>query len=289
MKIHKYFTSIIGISFVTLSLFAVVNPIAAATVTEDSVYDNFSTLSLKPDADAYWWVLNWGDDLVNEGYYGDASSVTQVTEGSTSYIDLKLTPDATPGYYTNAEVAELHTGYAYGEEAKWLPEYGSPVVVEARVRWVGDFNQDGSGDAVGTSGIWLWNSPADLTNGVFNPLTSMGFSWNNDDALYAKGLAGTVVRSSIPVSIKKPSFSVNMDGWVDLKMVWSEHWLGYQTVCFYVNGKYVGTDVLLIPITNPLSVEIWSDNQTYKLTGTTYENPTEDQSFQVDYVRVSQQ
>lgn len=259
---------------------------ATAVVTPTSVYDDFEEILLKPDTDAYWWILNWGDDQRVEGSCGDASCILEGADGSgIDFADLVLYPDTTPGYYTNAEIAELPSGYAYGQEAKWKPTLCKDVVLEARVRWVGDFHQNGSGDAIGTSGIWLWNSPPDLPNNTFQPTKAMGFSWNTDAAAFAKGLAGTVVRQTIPVGIRKPLFNVNMNEWVDLKMVWDQN-LVTQDVSFWINDRYIGTEILQIPFTEALSVEIWHDNQAYGLFGVTYESPPEAQNFQVDYIDV---
>lgn len=266
---------------------------ATAVVTPSSVYDDFEEILLKPEADAYWWIINWfGDNTLPDGrvedYCSNYSCVLADAQGNNDFANLALYPNIVEGYYVNAEISEERTGYAYGDPAGWMPTWRHPVIVEARVKWDGDFNQDGSGDAIGTNGVWLWNSPPDLASGEFKPMVSMGFSWNNDDSAIAKGLAATVMRLGLPVGIRKPLFNVDMDDWVTLKMKWERDLLGTQTVHFWINGCWIGSELLQIPITEPLSFTIWHDNQTYGLLNTTFESPSVEQNFLVDYVDIQQ-
>ncbi len=45
---------------------------------------------------------------------------------------------------------------------------------------------------------------------------------------------------------------------------------------------------LPIPIDEALSLEVWHDNQAYKLMSIDFEDPVEEQAFQVDYLRIYQ-
>ncbi len=282
-KTYKFFTFLLVSVFSLSFLVSSVN--ATAVAGEDSVYDDFEEILLKPDPDAYWWVLNWGDDQRFEDYCSDAGCVLEGQDQGVDYADFVLYPDETPGYYTNVEMAELPTGYGYGEEGLWEPTFGHPVILEARVRWQGGYTQDGSG-AIGTTGIWLWNSPADLPNNTFHPTVSMGFSLNDDDTVFAKGLAAGVFRQTLPVGIRKPLFNVDVNDWVDLKMKWQRNLLGTQTVHFWINDCYIGSEWLQIPIAQALSLELWNDNQVYKLLGTEYLSPEVEQHFQIDYINI---
>ena len=47
---------------------------AASIFTNTLVYDDFDTLTVRPDDGAYWYAINWGDYGPTLGSYGDASS-----------------------------------------------------------------------------------------------------------------------------------------------------------------------------------------------------------------------
>lgn len=291
----KRILSVSSILFATLFiLLGVTNPVSATAVVHSGyVFDDFEEILLKPDPAAYWWVINWfGDDTLPDGrvedYCSDYSCVLADQQGNNDFANLALYPNIVEGHYVNAEISEERTGYAYNDPAGWMPTWRHPVVMETRVKWVGDFNQDGSGDAIGTNGVWLWNSPPDLASGEFKPMVSMGFSWNNDDSAIAKGLSATVMRLGLPVGIRKPLFNVDMDDWVTLKMQWERDLIGTQTVKFWINGCWIGSELLQIPITTPLSGTIWHDNQAYGLLQTTFASPTVEQNFLVDYLEIQQ-
>ncbi len=254
-----------------------------------SFFDDFDEVLLKPDPKANWWIRNHADNsIMEEQLCGDDSCIQVQQEDGTSFAEFVLFPDQQPGDYTNAEMAELQSGYAYGEEGNWLPNVGQPVILEARVRWRGDFRQDGSGRAVGTSGIWLWNSPLEYATMTFHSPIALGFSWVSDGSSMAQGLNGVVMVQNIPVVVKKPAFDINMGEWVTVKIEWAKDASGQQRVDFWINDQSIGGDTLPIPIDEALSLEVWHDNQAYKLMSIDFEDPVEEQAFQVDYLRVYQ-
>lgn len=259
-----------------------------------AVDDNFTELVVHPVEGAYWWTRNLGDNAIFEDLLcAEDSCLSLQTDGPVTFADFALFPDAEPGDYTNVELAEYPTGYAYGEDGLWLPEMGHPVTLETRLRFVGDFDQAGSGSAVGTAGIGLWNSPvvypcAEYPTGQFNPQTLLGFSWAANGNSIASGLAAAVVYKSLPLGTLKPAFTVDMTEWMTVKMVWRAHISGGQSVSFWLDQRYLGTVDLSAALAQPLTLVIWHDNQSFTFFATTYQNPLEPQRFQVDYVRIEQ-
>ena len=282
------FTLVLAISSITL--FGIHNDFASAQARSRSFFDDFDQILLKPDPEAHWWIRNHADNMIaEEQLCGNDSCIQAQQTDAVSFAEFTLFPDAEPGDYTNAEIAELQSGYAYGQAGNWLPEVGQPIILEARVSWRGDFHQDGSGRAVGTSGVWLWNSPPDYANMTFHSLFALGFSWASDDCTVGQGLAGVIMVQNIPVVIEKPSFEVDMQDWVDLRIEWQKDSGGQQRVEFWINGRFVGADIVPMPIDQALSLEIWHDNQAYKLMSIDFQNPVETQSFLVDYLRIYQE
>jgi hypothetical protein len=256
----------------------------AAAEPGASVYDDFDELYLMPDPQAKWWVVNTGDGMTTEGFEGDASKIELLNEGGTSFARLSLLPDETPGSYTTPEISELPTGQAAGQPGRWLPTPGHPVVLEARVRWSEQFDPLGL-NAIGSSGVWLWNSPVD-ENGGYLPVDAIGFSWSQVGNL----LVGThveVLMDTVPL-FTVPLLLVDLQEWNTFKVVWQTALLGVtQKASFYVNGQLVGVS-LPFPNLPPLSVEIWNDNQIFLLVESIYLNPPTAQHFDLDYISVHQ-
>lgn len=252
-----------------------------------SFFDDFDEVLLKPDPDARWWIRNLNDNTIfEEQLCAEDSCIRAQQENGTSLVEFVLFPDQQPDDYTNAEMAEVQSGYAYGKEGVWKPEIGQPVILEARVRWVGDFHQDGSGETVGTSGIWLWNSPPEFATRTFNPSTALGFSLASDENIFGVGLTGMVMIQNFPVLVKAPPFEVDVNRWVDLRLEWATDLAGQQTASYWVNDQFIGGDTLPVPIGEALSLELWHDNQAYQISGAIFQNPPAEQAFQVDYLRV---
>lgn len=254
------------------------------------VYDSFDELKLKSqDPDYYWWILqqgNWGLPVNDFCYY--ATCVTQEQDGPLSFARLKVLPHPVGSYpsYTNAEIAEKNTGFAYDEPGIWYPETDHPVNVTFRVRWSENYDIRGGG-AVGTSGLWLWNSPINYDIGVVLPVNSFGCHWvQTGAALYPiAGLFCGVFQDTIPIArFPMPSGSFDMQSWNVLTFVWTQE-RNFQTVTFYRDSHPVGTVILTKPM-DPLSIEIWNDNQLPTFQGIQYINPPEEQSMDLDYVSI---
>lgn len=248
------------------------------------VFDDFDFLHLRPNPQAYWYILNWGDGQVFSDFYGPSSSVTAENEGEITFARLAIHPDATPGDYSNAEIAERNTGSASQEPGQWSPDFNHPVVFENRVRWSPQYKADASGSAVGTNGIWLWNSP--IVGEVYGPTKAFGFNWSmSGTGFNLVGLSATVVRGTIPVVVYRQQITnVDMNDWVDLKVVWSRHTFETEKLEFYVNNSLIG--ISITPSLGKLTVETWNDNQLSSFAGRSFPNPASDQMMDIDFIRV---
>jgi hypothetical protein len=284
---NKKFLSVLSI-FLTLPLVfgGIFSAKADAIVLPHFVFDSFDSLPLKPDSDAYWWVINSGDERIL-GNYGDASYVVKGRQGWNSFVKLALTPDSTPGNYTTAEVSEYETGYSYGVPGKWLPTYGHPVIMSVRAKWSGNFSPDGTGGAVGSSGFWLWNSPVDIPNQTVQYQDGIGFHWVESGPLLPSGLQGTAISYSWPFASVFPQRPVNMQNWNLYTMIWSADRDGNQSTRYFINGQDLGT----IEIPQPyaaLTFTAWHDNQVPTWEGVVFNNPTVEQSMMMDFVTIVQ-
>lgn len=255
--------------------------------------------------DETWFFLNFEDD---DGVFGkhpgvpcgvDACATLQ-EESTDRFLRVSVNPSATEGIYTNTDVSEVELGLPTSTESgTWNPAPGRPVVLEARVRWNEAYNADGSGSAVGTSGIILWNSAVG-PEGPTSDYDQIGFTWVTRRAFHGvlSGLNATTVIDFVPLLVSRPILPVDINAWVDLKLVWSALALGMQDVRYYVNGRLIGVHLLPRPLRN-LSVEIWNDNQEPTITPasvlgdpgrvsypTNYPSPAIQQSFDVDRLSV---
>ncbi|HJR19809.1 MAG TPA: hypothetical protein VJ922_08840 [Actinomycetota bacterium] len=255
--------------------------------------------------DETWFFLNFEDD---DGVFGkhpmvqcgvDACASFEQT-GDDRFLRVSVNPSATEGIYTNTDVSEVELGLLTSTgSGDWNPVPGRPVVLEARVRWNEAYNADGSGAAVGTSGIIMWNSAVG-PDGPTPDYDQIGFTWVTDRAFLGllAGLNATTVIDFVPLLVSRPLLPVNINDWVDLKLVWSTTVLGIQTVQYYVDGGLIGIHLLPKALRN-LSVEIWNDNQEPTITlgsvlddpgrisyPTKYPSPAAQQSFEVDGISV---
>lgn len=208
------------------------------------------------------------------GPNGDASSVKRAVSGNRDYAKLTVKNDATPGNYTNAELASVPTGFSYSQGGV-SPTPGHPIWYSVVARYSDDYESDGSGGAVGTAGTWMWDSPFDFTdpyNPIFYPTNSFGFIWIEAGGLPQGGLQAMVLNQTIPV-YDNP-VNTQMDVWKVYTVKWSVNSSGQQRIQFWVNLTPVG-DVTLDQPLPPLSVELWNDNQ--------YPTFLEDGSFIVEY------
>ena len=278
-------------SSVALSLGATTPARAATIVGPNYVYDNFSKVEVKAegdfDNDPYWWVIAGGDDGPIPRNCSDAACVTGKRQGGTRFADLSLTPDATPGNYTVAEISELRTGFSYGAPTQWAPTPGHPVILNTRARFGDNYGPQGTGGAVGSAGVWLWNSPMDFMQFQFYPVDAIGFDWVESTSIMGAGLNMTVFQGTYPVYRQQVPAWVDPGDWNSYTLVWNVAGNGTQSVLFFVNAALTGMSTLPTPM-GSLSVETWNDNQVP--TGIDeqgapiieFHNPTAEQSFQMD-------
>ena len=202
-----------------------------------------------------------------------------------TFARLATYPDATPGSYNNAELAERFFLADPPEAANWSPTPGHPIVYTVRARWSEDYV---NGSAVGTTGFWLWNSPITYTEVL--PVKAIGFTWSMPGTQFNfGGLNATVVRGpqmSVPVT-SKPVTGIDMTAWNTFKVVWSSGPGKNETLTFYVNDVEIARSVTT-PL-GSLSVEVWNDNQQSTTSGQIFHNPTSTQAMDIDYLRVERQ
>lgn len=208
-----------------------------------------------------------------------------VNEGPDKYLRFTMTPDIIPGYYTDME-------YRSSPEAEglnngpWTPQVGSPVVFEARLRMPGR-NFDGSGDAVGTAGVGLWNNAAGAD---VNPNTDfILFAWAMDettDFLQADGFRAFYLKNLFQYvgSFVPPAFDIT--NWFEVRIVWSVDETGQQSITYAVNDVEFASAILPEPMQG-LSITLWEDNS---LWGDDFLEqfliPPQSQFLDIDYVRV---
>lgn len=276
--------------------FAAPAEVQASDAGVQRLYDDFGRINKQPSGP--WYVINWGSEDGQPQRWegvpcGSDSCVRARKSGDVSYADLSIHPSDHPGFFTNAELAEQNTGFAAGQPGAWKPAPGHPVELEARVRWSPNHRADGSGGAQGSSGIWFWNSPIDVASypdSQFGNLKAFGISWTAEDSATLNGLNASVVVPTefgpYPVWSAAPDRPVDLQRWNEISIRWMEDGNGQQAVRFWINGRYLGMSQLAEPF-DPLSLEIWSDNQVPTPNGVEYRNPTSEQSLQVDYIDVS--
>lgn len=203
--------------------------------------------------------------------------------GQDKYLRFRLSPTTTAGY-TDAELWDRPPGDPVNG-GPWTPTVGNPVVLEARIRYPGH-NFDGSGDAVGTAGVCLWNHGENL-----NPdYDSLCFVWSQDEFADPLAVDGFTANTTIDLlqtyfrTFRPAPFDVS--NWFDVRMVWSVNESGVQTVDYYLNGSLFGTDTLPVAL-HGLSIVLWQDNS---LVDDTFQFrnalPVVEQYFHVDDVKV---
>lgn len=235
-----------------------------------------------------WYFMNYEDDSGTPNRHpGVACGVDACAKVVGNALEVSIYPSTTAGVYTGTDVSEVNLNQADPTETgPWNPEVDDPVVLEARVKWSGNFNPDGSG-AVGTSGVVLWNS-AVSPFGPYPSYDQIGFEWADNTILggYLAGFTASAVVDLNPFYVVRPA-SINLQQWNIVKLVWSVNASGQQSVTYYVNGSFIGTTVLPVPLHN-LSVEIWNDNQQPGFAGFTYPSPAATQSIFFDWVKVTE-
>jgi hypothetical protein len=241
-------------------------------------------------------------ELAYEVYQGDVheigatcdtdACVTFESQGGRTYGKFTVNHSNTPGFYQNVATSNVVVGVdpAPANAGPYTVSYGHPITLEAKIKWSANYRPDGSG-ARGTSGVILWNSAVG-TNGQTPDYSEIGFTWANQNV--AGGILSGFTANSfvdlVPVGIDYPSPSLDIHGWSKVTMIWSQDANGVQSVAYYADDLYLGTDVLPSQL-HGLSLEIWNDNQEPVFCDTglcnSFPNPDQSQSFYVDYVKVT--
>ena len=269
------------------------------------VYDDFKKVDIQlPGGDGnngngnnpYWWVINNGDGAQVYAGCADASCILAGHEQSTKFARLQLLHDTTPAVwdgteYNGTEISEYRTMYSSALPGRWLPSYGLPVTVSASVRFSANYLQSGSGGALGTAGMWLWNSYPDPV--AYAPINAFGFNWVEQGAAGGlNGLQASALQDTVPVYSQAITTSQNMSVWHTWMFTWRADPSGNQSIQWWLDGTSLGQTALAVPFP-ALSLTFWNDNQfpTYLQDGQStvvMHNPTAEQDFDIDWVEIDQ-
>lgn len=223
----------------------------------------------------------------------DACASLEREQGA-RFLRIAVNSTTPEGEYTNTDVSEVELGLPTSESSgKWTPVLGKPVIMEADVRWNSVYNLDGTG-GTGTSGVILWSSSVtDLNQGQDPTYDHIGFTWT-DYRTIGGALAGLTANTAIDQNpfltpILRPSSTLDIHDWVNLKLVWSVDAEGVQHTEFFVNGDSIGTQTLPVALHN-LSAELWNDNQVVQFgpegLTTEYPSPVSNQYFDINKITV---
>lgn len=300
-------TSMVALT-AAFSLVALAQPVSAVTVnteTPNHLFDNFTDFTYGTpgyldfvhfdfnfdflSSNPTWWVA------LNNGPYRfynipcstftkpDSTVIGTNTEcltheGSGGSAFMRLSLKANPGWqtfdYNDIALTDSNDGFSYSLPKRWLPEVGRPVTVTAKMRWDEHYHADGTGGFRGSSGVYLWNMPADYVAGVLHPPKAFGFELLPTDAGAADpklvGLGASTIALDEPEAGQQLVYrldqfdrfqvlDVNINEWNDYKFEWSVDSEGVQHVNYWVGDRYIGEKTLdeAFPA---LSLEIWNDN-----------------------------
>lgn len=202
----------------------------------------------------YWWTVannGWYESAYNQPCSSTGNEcVTHETEGDEGFMRMTVRPftpidPATPEYHA-VGVMELNTGFAFFKPKRWKPEPGKPVTLIAKLRWSDAYNADGTGDFVGSSGIYLWNMPIDYENLTLHEVRALGIDLISDDSEVPEvvGLGVTVLYNDgsgiyeLDKWDKYLYYGVDIHDWVELKMTWYEDESGQQSAKFWINEDF---------------------------------------------------
>ena len=300
MTTNKFVQVAVGGAVTAAMFLSAVSGVSATAFNGELHLDNFNTLYLKPDERAEWWINNFlggarYEEFCNPGNESCVSLVTNENPGD-HFARFNLPPSvAASNMFVEAAMSELRTYGVTGAPGIWFPTVGHSITFETVARWSAGYTANASGDAVGTTGIVMWNSPyepGDTGNGLFRE-AFFGFNWTGKGTLggFLEGLKVNVVYNGFPIITDTPSFSINMNDWATYTAVWSVDANGVQSVEFSVNGQVVSQHVLPVALT-PLSVQIWSDNQDVQFgpfgLSIGYKSPVTVQNMDINSVLVKQ-
>lgn len=214
-------------------------------------------------------------------------------QGQKTYGKFTVNPSDNPGFYQNTATSQVAVGQSDtpADAGPLSVSYGHPITLEAKIKWSANYTATG-GTARGTSGLILWNGAVTDT-GQTPDYDQLGFTWaspNVAGGIFAGFTAGSVVDLN-PTGINYPAAPLDIDSWFKVRMIWSQDSNGVQSVSYYADEQYLGTDVLPAQL-HGLSLEIWNDNQepVFCDEGLCNNFATLDapQSFYVDYVKITQ-
>ena len=278
-------------SVIVAGLFAGLLTLLAAVPASAAGCLNYFTDFDSQQADLYYEVYQ--DGVHEAGTVCDTDAcATFGVQGGRTYGKFTVNPSDNPGFYQNTATSQVAIGQpdTVGNTGPISVSYGHPVTLEAKIKWSSNYTATG-GTAVGTSGLILWNGAVTDT-GETPDYDQIGFTWASPNViggLLTGFTAGSVVDLN-PVGINYPSPTLDINSWFKVKMVWSQDASGVQSVAYFVEGTYIGTDVLPAQLSG-LSLEIWNDNQEPVFCDTglceSFPNPSAPQSFYVDYVKIT--
>jgi hypothetical protein len=256
----------------------------------------------------YWWTVTnngWYESAYNQPCSSTGNEcVTHETEGDEGFMRITVRPftpidPAIPEYH-GAGVMELNTGFAFFKPKRWKPEPGRPVTLIAKLRWSDAYNADGTGDFVGSSGIYLWNMPIDYENLTLHEVRALGIELISDDSEVPEvvGLGVTVLYNDgsgiyeLDKWDKYLYYGVDIHDWVELKMTWYEDEGGQQSAKFWINEDFVAEHIFAIPFP-ALAFEVWNDNYVLHDEGNGTFSPhvgefETEQYVDLDFVKVKQ-
>jgi hypothetical protein len=282
--------SLIAVGTIVFSL--AINPMVSATSIK--IKDNFNNL------DSQWNFINFeeenGVQVIRPGLMcGTDACASLVKSGGDKFMRIAVNPSTTPGFYTDTEVNQVALGdpAVTTDSGPFTATYGHPVTLEARIRWNNAYNYDGTGPAVGSSGVILWNSAVLPGTGPTSQYDAIGFSWVSDNTIggLVKGFTSLSYVNRQFAGISRPASPININEWIDVKLVWEENISQQQSVTYYANGELIATHMLPERLKG-LSVEMWNDNQepTFGPGGLVqvYSSPSIPQHFEIDKVSVKQ-
>jgi hypothetical protein len=256
------------------------------------VYDNFGKLYLRPDNKAYWWTNFTG---LENGQFTFAQNVECAAQGciniehenNEKYLRILLKQHPYTGVFTISNFSELQDG-TYPAQGNWNPELGKPVTFEVKARFGANMLPDGSGGAVGTTGIWLWSNPYGPTGPNFQDYHAFGFTWVEQGSIASPGFTANLVTGGFPVYTQSVQ-SVNLQDWNNFKVIWSTDTSNIQHLDYYVNNVNVGSTVVPMNLSN-LSAKLWIDNLRVTFEGQpvyNYVAVPSDQKLDVDSLSIS--
>ena len=271
-------------------------------VDQSEPWDYWYETLISADAQGFYKQENLDQDLE----CNNAVCITTEKDGSDHFARLALNPQEFPGNVNIAQLSEQRDAFSYDAPHRWFPTTDNPVTMETRMRFSPNFHADGTGGAIGTTIVELWNAPdyytdptADISRDNsgfrthFENTFVMGFTWTDPATLGGlfKGFKATVSDKTGLPSASYDLSGVNINDWFTGKIVWSVDNVGVQTISFYIDDVLVGSTVPAIPMP-PLTVNVIQDNAqvTFGPGGIVYvrANPTESQYLDLDYISIKQ-